>query len=181
MQFWLEKTGLLHCCPVAFLFVLPQISNLSMQVLLCGSPNHLDPQDTAPHTPQKTFSEPPGGMSPLDLGGSRKWAHAVSTLARHVHGAPGEYVSTLFAAVQELEEQAERVENTGGGGEVQAAWLRCLAVVGLLLQEVKGLEELREGGAASMEMFEKCVVAQVRRGGSKAGEKCECCYWSQMR
>jgi hypothetical protein len=181
MHFWLEETGLLLRCTIAFLFFLLQISHLSVQVLLCGSPNHLDHQNSAPHTPQKTFSQRHPGTPPLDLGGSRKWAHAVSTLARHVHGAPGEYVSTLFAAVQELEEQAERVENTGGEGEVEAAWLRCLAVVGLLLEEVKGLEELREGGAASMEMFEKCVVAQVRRGGSKAGEKFECCYSSQRR
>lgn len=73
----------------------------------------------------------------INLGGDREWADAVAGFARRVHSAFGEFEESVLEVVEELvracrERTADCIQ-----------WMHCLAVTGLLLENVKSFGSVR--------------------------------------
>lgn len=67
----------------------------------------------------------------INLGGDNDWAVAVSELARKVHATLGEFEEVVLGVVVELAQPCR--ERTADLKQ----WLHCLAVTGLLLENVR--------------------------------------------
>ncbi|KAK4776536.1 hypothetical protein SAY86_005224 [Trapa natans] len=67
----------------------------------------------------------------INLGGDREWADAVAGFARKVHSAYGEFEEAFLNVINELAQACR--ERTADSIQ----WMHCLAVIGLLLENVK--------------------------------------------
>ncbi|OVA01866.1 Nuclear condensin complex subunit 3 [Macleaya cordata] len=73
----------------------------------------------------------------INHGGDREWATAVSELAKRVHASTGEFEEVVVAVVEELARPCR--ERTADFMH----WMHCLAVTGLLLENIKSLRCLQ--------------------------------------
>ncbi|KAK1302859.1 hypothetical protein QJS10_CPB12g01370 [Acorus calamus] len=88
----------------------------------------------------------------IHLGGERNWATAVSELARKVHASGGEFERMVFSVIEELARPCrERCADS-------IQWLHCLAVVGLLLENVKSIRSLQGTAMEPSELLHSLLI-----------------------
>ncbi|KAK1308419.1 hypothetical protein QJS10_CPA09g00387 [Acorus calamus] len=88
----------------------------------------------------------------IHLGGERNWATAVSELARKVHASGGEFERMVFSVIEELARPCrERCADS-------IQWLHCLAVVGLLLENVKSIRSLQGTAMETSELLHSLLI-----------------------
>ncbi|CAM6100840.1 unnamed protein product [Calypogeia fissa] len=92
----------------------------------------------------------------LSLGGEESWGNAVADFARHVHASAGEFEEVLAAAVAEV----GRPCREGGADERQ--WLHCLAVTGLLLENITSLDVLVGRAIEPEEIIHSLLLPAVK-------------------
>ncbi|KAF8378590.1 hypothetical protein HHK36_029938 [Tetracentron sinense] len=87
----------------------------------------------------------------INLGGDREWAKAVSELARKVH-ASGEFEEVVAGVVAELARPCR--ERTADFMQ----WMHCLAVTGLLLENVKSFRWLQGKAIEPSELLHSLLL-----------------------
>ncbi|KAI3943876.1 hypothetical protein MKW92_002439 [Papaver armeniacum] len=88
----------------------------------------------------------------INHGGDREWATAVSELAKKVHASTGEFEEVVLAVVEELAQPCR--ERTADFMH----WMHCLAVVGLLLENVKSLRCIQGRGMEPAEILHSLLL-----------------------
>ncbi|CAI0548280.1 unnamed protein product [Linum tenue] len=88
----------------------------------------------------------------LNLGGDKDWADAVTSLAKKVHVAIGEIESAVLGVVEELARPCR--ERTADFKQ----WMHCLAVTGLLLQNVKSFHLLQGQAIQPSELLQSLLL-----------------------
>lgn len=91
----------------------------------------------------------------LSLGGEESWANAVAEFARHVHASSGEFEEVLASALADV----GRTCREGGANEQQ--WLHCLAVTGLLLENMTSLDALAGRAIEPEEIMHSLLLPAV--------------------
>ncbi|XP_043696438.1 condensin complex subunit 3 [Telopea speciosissima] len=88
----------------------------------------------------------------INLGGDREWATAVSELARKVHASVGEFEEVVVGVVEELARPCR--ERTAD----YMQWMHCLAVTGLLLENVKSIHLLQKKAIEPVETLQSLLL-----------------------
>ncbi|CAK7338996.1 unnamed protein product [Dovyalis caffra] len=88
----------------------------------------------------------------INLGGDREWAGAVSSLAKKVHAAAGEFEEVFVAVVEELARPCR--ERTADFMQ----WLHSLAVTGLLLENAKSFYWLQGKAIEPIELLQSLLL-----------------------
>ncbi|XP_037492105.1 condensin complex subunit 3 [Jatropha curcas] len=88
----------------------------------------------------------------INLGGEKDWADAVSSLARKVHAASGEFEEAVLGVVEELARPCR--ERTADFMQ----WMHCLAVTGLLLENTKSLYWLQGKAIEPVELLQSLLL-----------------------
>ncbi|KAJ7517851.1 hypothetical protein O6H91_21G042500 [Diphasiastrum complanatum] len=92
----------------------------------------------------------------LHLGAEKEWATAVAELAQKVHGAVGELVQVIAEIVREL----ARPCREGGANAMQ--WLQCLAVTGLLLENLQSVRRLSGCSIDAQEIMDGVLIPAAK-------------------
>ncbi|KAI3976486.1 hypothetical protein MKX01_008344 [Papaver californicum] len=92
----------------------------------------------------------------INHGGDREWTIAVSELAKKVHSSTGEFEEVVLAVVEELAQPCR--ERTADFMH----WMHCLAVVGLLLENVKSLRYIQGRGMGPAEILHCLLLPGVK-------------------
>ncbi|KAF6150814.1 hypothetical protein GIB67_020897 [Kingdonia uniflora] len=88
----------------------------------------------------------------INLGGDRDWATAVSELAKKVHASAGEFEAVTLRVVEELARSCrERVADF-------MHWMHCLAVTGLLLENLTSFRCLQGGPVGPSELLHSLLL-----------------------
>ncbi|XP_058079134.1 uncharacterized protein LOC131227365 [Magnolia sinica] len=88
----------------------------------------------------------------INLGGDRDWAQAVSELAKKVHASVGEFEEVIVGAVEQLARPCrERAADF-------MQWMHCLAVTGLLLENIKSLRCLQGTAIEASELLHAILL-----------------------
>lgn len=109
----------------------------------------------------------------INIGGDGDWAKAVSELARKVHASPGEFESVVTTAIEELARPCR--ERTADFMQ----WMHCLAVIGLLLENIKSLRALQGKAMESSEILNSLLLPgakQVHVDVQRVATRCLCLY-----
>ncbi|KAJ4974961.1 hypothetical protein NE237_008135 [Protea cynaroides] len=88
----------------------------------------------------------------INLGGDREWATAVSELAWKVHASVGEFEDVVVCVVEELARPCR--ERTAD----YMQWMHCLAVTGLLLENVKSFHLLQKKVIEPVELLQSLLL-----------------------
>lgn len=88
----------------------------------------------------------------IHVGGDRDWALAVSELAKKVHASAGEFEEVVIGVVEELAQPCR--DRTADFRQ----WMHCLAVTGLLLENVKSYRCLQRGAIGPSELLHCLLV-----------------------
>ncbi|XP_021670919.2 uncharacterized protein LOC110657836 isoform X2 [Hevea brasiliensis] len=88
----------------------------------------------------------------INLGGDKEWANAVSSLARKVHAATGEFEEVVVGVIEELARPCR--ERTADFMQ----WMHCLAVTGLLLENSKSLHRLQGKAIEPSELLQSLLL-----------------------
>ncbi|KAI9396155.1 hypothetical protein POPTR_004G085500v4 [Populus trichocarpa] len=88
----------------------------------------------------------------INLGGDKEWAGAVSSLAKKVHAAAGEFEKVFLAVVEELATPCR--ERTADFMQ----WMHSLAVTGLLLENAKSLYWLQGKAIEPIELLQSLLL-----------------------
>ncbi|KAB5560881.1 hypothetical protein DKX38_005838 [Salix brachista] len=88
----------------------------------------------------------------INLGGDREWAGAVSSLAKKVHAAAGEFEKVFLAVVEELATPCR--ERTADFMQ----WMHSLAVTGLLLENAKSFYWLQGKAIEPIELLQSLLL-----------------------
>lgn len=91
----------------------------------------------------------------VNLGGDKEWADAVSSLARKVHAATGEFEEVVVQVIEELAQPCR--ERTADFMQ----WMHCLAVTGLLLENSKSLQGLQGRAIEPSELLQSLLLPGV--------------------
>lgn len=91
----------------------------------------------------------------INLGGDREWASAVSALAKTVHSASGEFEEAVFRVIEELAQPCR--ERTADFMH----WMHCLAVTGLILENVKSLQWVQGKTIAATDLHQLLLLPGV--------------------
>ncbi|KAL5702870.1 hypothetical protein ACHQM5_028034 [Ranunculus cassubicifolius] len=83
----------------------------------------------------------------IHLGGDRDWALAVAELAKKVHASNGEFEEVVIGVIEELARPCR--DRTADFMQ----WMHCLAVTGLLLENVKSYRCLQRGAIEPSELL----------------------------
>ncbi|ERM95845.1 condensin complex subunit 3 [Amborella trichopoda] len=92
----------------------------------------------------------------INLGGDRNWARAVSDLARKVHASAGEFEDVVISVVEELACPCRE----RGADFMQ--WMHCLAVTGLLLENIKSFKSLRGKPIEASEILHSLLLPAAK-------------------
>ncbi|KAL8142120.1 hypothetical protein V2J09_015152 [Rumex salicifolius] len=92
----------------------------------------------------------------INLGGDKDWACAVSTLAKKVHSAAGEFEEILLRVIEELAKPCR--ERTADFMQ----WMHCLAVTGLLLENTKSFHHLQGKAIEPVELLQSLLLPGAR-------------------
>ncbi|KAL9261771.1 Condensin complex subunit 3-like protein [Drosera capensis] len=88
----------------------------------------------------------------INLGGDKDWAFAVSELAKKVHASGGEFEEVLLGVIGELAQSCrERTADC-------IQWMHCLAVTGLLLENVKSFHQLQGKAIEPAELLHSLLL-----------------------
>ncbi|KAL3677038.1 hypothetical protein R1sor_026986 [Riccia sorocarpa] len=105
----------------------------------------------------------------LSLNGDESWGNSVAEFAHQVHAAPGELSQVLAASL---------VDHAGpcreGGADV-LQWLHCLALTGLLFEDVDSLRDLEGLAIEAQEIRDSLLLPAVRHlhpEVQRAGVRC---------
>ncbi|KAJ8428900.1 hypothetical protein Cgig2_024969 [Carnegiea gigantea] len=88
----------------------------------------------------------------INLGGDRDWANAVAGLIKKVHAADGEFEEVVLGVVGELARPCR--ERTADFLE----WMHCLAVIGLLLENMKSFRCLQGKSIEPCELMNSLLL-----------------------
>ncbi|KAL2651267.1 hypothetical protein R1flu_019395 [Riccia fluitans] len=105
----------------------------------------------------------------LSLGGDELWAISVAELAHYVHAAPGEFAQVLAASL------ADHSRPCREGGADVLQWLHCLAIAGLLFENIDSLRELDRLAIEPQEIYESLLLPSVKHlhpEVQRAGVRC---------
>lgn len=91
----------------------------------------------------------------INVGGDRDWADAVSSLARKVHAATGEFEEVVLGVVDELARPCR--ERTADFMQ----WMHCLALTGLLLENAKSFHRLQGKAIEPAEILQSLLLPGV--------------------
>lgn len=91
----------------------------------------------------------------ISLGGDRDWARAVSELARKVHASKGELEAVITGVVEELARPCR--DRTAD----YMQWIHCLAVTGLLLENIDSLWSLHGKAIEPSELLHSLLLPGV--------------------
>ena len=91
----------------------------------------------------------------INVGGERDWSDAVSQLARRVHAASGEFEEVVLGVLQELVRPCR--ERTADFMQ----WMHCLAVTGLLLENIKSFRWIQGKSIEPDELLHSLLLPGV--------------------
>ncbi|KAL6003435.1 hypothetical protein ACLOJK_023658 [Asimina triloba] len=91
----------------------------------------------------------------INVGGDRDWARTVSELAKKVHASVGEYEEVFTGVIKELALPCR--ERTADFMQ----WMHCLAVTGLLLENIKSLQCLNGKAIEASELLYAILLPGV--------------------
>nr|XP_019708609.1 condensin complex subunit 3 [Elaeis guineensis] len=109
----------------------------------------------------------------VSLGGERDWARAVSELARKVHASTGEFEAVVTSVVEELARPCR--DRTAD----YMHWIHCLAVTGLLLENIDSLWSLHGKAIEPSELLHSLLlpgVKQIHVDVQRVATRCLCLY-----
>ncbi|KAF2295482.1 hypothetical protein GH714_033017 [Hevea brasiliensis] len=101
----------------------------------------------------------------INLGGDKEWANAVSSLARKVHAATGEFEEVVVGVIEELARPCR--ERTADFMQ----WMHCLAVTGLLLENSKSLHRLQGKAIEPSELLQSLLLPGEHVSGFQDSKK----------
>ncbi|KAL5225628.1 hypothetical protein ABZP36_012267 [Zizania latifolia] len=93
----------------------------------------------------------------VSLGGDREWAKAVAELAKRVHASTGEFEMVVATVVEELARPCR--DRTSGFMH----WMHCLAVSGLLLENVSSLRSLQGKAIEPSELLQSLLLPAAKQ------------------
>ncbi|EHA8590767.1 hypothetical protein COCNU_scaffold023732G000010 [Cocos nucifera] len=109
----------------------------------------------------------------ISLGGDRDWAKAVSELARKVHASMGEFEAVITGVVKELARPCR--DRTAD----YMQWIHCLAVTGLLLENIDSLWSLHGKAIEPSELLHSLFLPgakQIHVDVQRVAMRCLCLY-----
>lgn len=91
----------------------------------------------------------------ISLGGDKEWAGAVAELAKKVHASVGEFETVITGVIKLLAQPCR--ERTADF----INWMHCLAVTGLLLENINNIWSLKGTGTEPSELLHALLLPGV--------------------
>lgn len=91
----------------------------------------------------------------ISLGGDKEWARAVAELAKKVHASVGEFEAVITGVIKVLAQPCR--DRTADF----INWMHCLAVTGLLLENINNIWSLKGTGIEPSELLHALLLAGV--------------------
>lgn len=91
----------------------------------------------------------------ISLGGDREWARAILELAKKVHASMGEFEAVVTSVIKELAQPCR--ERTADFMQ----WMHCLALTGLLLENIPSLWSLQGKAIEPSELLHSLLLPGV--------------------
>lgn len=91
----------------------------------------------------------------ISLGGDKEWARAVAELAKMVHASVGEFEAVITGVIKVLAQPCR--ERTADF----INWMHCLAVAGLLLENISTTGSLKGKGIEPSELLHSLLLPGV--------------------
>ncbi|WOL13772.1 condensin complex subunit 3 isoform X1 [Canna indica] len=109
----------------------------------------------------------------INLGGDREWARAVVELAKKVHASVGEFEAIVTEVIKDLAQPCR--ERTAD----YMQWLHCLAVTGLLLENIASLRTLQGKNIEPSELLHSLLLPGAKQSHTdvqRVAIRCLCLF-----